>query len=339
MCFKDRQFPLNKLFVYFTLNFSLKIAHKLDENNFHLWRQQVEPYINAHNLTEFVVCIRILPQFLDDAAHDSGTIIPKYSIWLQKDQMMFSWLQSTLSSEILSRVLGLSPQDSHFVNALASTGGLVPPSHHIDVILEGLPADYASVMFVVESKFGVMDIDEDETPTASSDSSLSLTLTSHIDNDYQALCGSYGRGRGHCGSGRGVVGNNSFGAPQQPWQNYSYGNNVWNRQPSHMSEAKNIQQTTPYIGLDQIYIGNVKVFISLLLALVPLYPLYLLFNETRFPYLDLFTKPNPSPSSSNGVTLSPLPLMPSYISTLISIPSPASTPSYMPQNSVSCSFF
>lgn len=44
---------------------------------------------------------------------------------------------------------------------------------------------------------------QDETPTASSDSSLSLTLTSHIDNDYQALCGSYGRGRGHCGSGRG----------------------------------------------------------------------------------------------------------------------------------------
>lgn len=102
-----------------------------------------------------------------------------------------------------------------------------------------------------------------------------------------------------------------------------------------ISEAKNIQQTTPYIGLDQIYIGNVKFFISLLLALVPLYPLYLLFNETRFPYLDLFTKPNRSPSSSHGVTLSPLQLMPSYVSTLISIPSPASTPSYMPQNSQS----
>lgn len=118
--------------------------------------------------------------------------------------MMFSWLQSTLSSEILSRVLGCSHShqlwdrlfnyfqkqthararqlrvelraitlDNSFVqdyllrfctivNALASTGGLLPPSHHIDVILEGLPADYASVMFVVESKFGVMDIDEVE---------------------------------------------------------------------------------------------------------------------------------------------------------------------------------
>lgn len=32
----------------YRLQFSLKIAHKLDEKSFHLWRKQVEPYINAH---------------------------------------------------------------------------------------------------------------------------------------------------------------------------------------------------------------------------------------------------------------------------------------------------
>lgn len=78
----------------------------MDEKNFHLWCQQVEPYINAHNLTEFVVCAQIPPQFLDDAARNSSTINPVHSIWLQKDQMLLSWLQSTLSSEILSRILG-----------------------------------------------------------------------------------------------------------------------------------------------------------------------------------------------------------------------------------------
>lgn len=41
------------------LNFSLKIAQKLNEKNFHLWRQQVEPYIYAHNLTEFLVCSHV----------------------------------------------------------------------------------------------------------------------------------------------------------------------------------------------------------------------------------------------------------------------------------------
>ncbi|MCI06686.1 hypothetical protein A2U01_0027746, partial [Trifolium medium] len=37
------------------LTFSLKISEKLHEKNFHVWRQQVEPYINAHGLDDFLV--------------------------------------------------------------------------------------------------------------------------------------------------------------------------------------------------------------------------------------------------------------------------------------------
>jgi hypothetical protein len=88
------------------LQFSLKISEKLNEDNFHLWRQQIEPYINAHNLTEFGVCSRVPPQFVDDEAYRTGTFNSAYSLWLTHDQMLLSWLQSTLSSEILSPVLG-----------------------------------------------------------------------------------------------------------------------------------------------------------------------------------------------------------------------------------------
>lgn len=56
------------------LYFSLKIAQKVDEKNFHLWRQHVEAYINAHDLTDLVVCARVLPWFLDDDARRSGTL-------------------------------------------------------------------------------------------------------------------------------------------------------------------------------------------------------------------------------------------------------------------------
>lgn len=35
-------------------------------------------------------------------------------------------------------------------------------THHIDVILKGLPSEYASIVSVVESKFGEMDLDEVE---------------------------------------------------------------------------------------------------------------------------------------------------------------------------------
>jgi hypothetical protein len=90
------------------LQFSLKITEKLNEDNFPLWRQQIEPYINAHNLTEFVVCPRVPPQFLDDAARAAGTTNPAYTAWRSRDGMLLSWLQSTISREILARVIGCS---------------------------------------------------------------------------------------------------------------------------------------------------------------------------------------------------------------------------------------
>lgn len=46
------------------------------------------------------------------------------------------------------------------IDALASIGDPLPVSHHIDVILEGLPSDFVPVVSVIESKFGIMDLDE-----------------------------------------------------------------------------------------------------------------------------------------------------------------------------------
>ncbi|MCI35366.1 retrovirus-related Pol polyprotein from transposon TNT 1-94, partial [Trifolium medium] len=76
------------------------------EKNFHLWRQQVEPYINAHALDDFLVSPVIPPRFLTADDHATATLNPAYRKWRQKDQMLMSWLQSTISREILARVLG-----------------------------------------------------------------------------------------------------------------------------------------------------------------------------------------------------------------------------------------
>jgi hypothetical protein len=88
------------------LTFSLKISEKLTEKNYHMWRQQVEPYINAHYLDDFLVSPAIPPRFLTADDHLTGNLNPAYRKWRQKDQMLMSWLQTTLSSEILARVLG-----------------------------------------------------------------------------------------------------------------------------------------------------------------------------------------------------------------------------------------
>jgi hypothetical protein len=88
------------------LHFTLRISEKLGEKNFHLWRQQVEPYINAHDLDDLLVSPQIPPMFLNDTDRITATLNPAYRQWRQRDQMLLSWLQSTLSGEILTRFLG-----------------------------------------------------------------------------------------------------------------------------------------------------------------------------------------------------------------------------------------
>jgi histone deacetylase 1/2 len=186
------------------LNFTLRITEKLNEKNYHLWRQQVEPYINAHGLDDFLLTPSPPPMFLNDGDRAAAILSPLYRKWRRQDQMLLSWLQTTLSSEILARFLGSrSSCDlwgkivSYFqkqmrakarqlrvelrtttlenrtvqeyllrirllVDNLASIGDPLPLSQHIDIILEGLPSDFNSVISVVESKFETMEMDEVE---------------------------------------------------------------------------------------------------------------------------------------------------------------------------------
>lgn len=45
-------------------------------------------------------------KFLDDESCRTSTINPAYFVWIQEDWILLLWIQSMLSSEILSRVLG-----------------------------------------------------------------------------------------------------------------------------------------------------------------------------------------------------------------------------------------
>lgn len=61
------------------LQFSLKIAQNLDEENFLLWCQQIEPYINMYGLTKFVVCTCVPLKFVNDETHTIDSVKPQYS--------------------------------------------------------------------------------------------------------------------------------------------------------------------------------------------------------------------------------------------------------------------
>lgn len=177
------------------MSFQLKISEKLDEKNFLLWQQQVDPFVNANNLQNYLYLHDIPSRFLTEEDCVANRENPSYSTWITQDQWLLTWLQSTLSPSILSCVLGCVHSYIlwerilvHFqkltrakarqlraelrstmledksveeylvrikalVDVLASVGDPVPDQQHIDVILEGLPQDFASVISVIESKF------------------------------------------------------------------------------------------------------------------------------------------------------------------------------------------
>ena len=81
-------------------SFPHSIAHKLDDLTFLLWRQQVEPVIKSHCLQCFVVNPQIPLRFLSEEDHEAGIESPVYEVWHQQDQVLLTWLQSTLSTSI-----------------------------------------------------------------------------------------------------------------------------------------------------------------------------------------------------------------------------------------------
>lgn len=70
--------------VFFTYSFP-KIAHKLDDSTFLLWRQHVEPVIKSHRLQRFVANPQIPLRFLFEEDRESGIENPAYEAWEQQD--------------------------------------------------------------------------------------------------------------------------------------------------------------------------------------------------------------------------------------------------------------
>ena len=87
-------------------SFPNSIAEKLDESNYLYWKQQIEPVIKLHKLQRFVVNPSIPQQYLTDQDRFTNKVNPEYEAWEVQDQTLLTWLQSTLSKSVLSRVIG-----------------------------------------------------------------------------------------------------------------------------------------------------------------------------------------------------------------------------------------
>ncbi|OVA07702.1 hypothetical protein BVC80_1827g65 [Macleaya cordata] len=88
-------------------NINNLVTVRLTEENYLLWRSQIFPALRGYNLLGFVDETRICPpEFIEiDGKLQENE---KFDDWIRQDQMILSWINSTLSEGILAQVVGLS---------------------------------------------------------------------------------------------------------------------------------------------------------------------------------------------------------------------------------------
>lgn len=84
----------------------MPLSIKLDEKNYLLWNQQVEAVIIVHKLHRYVINPLIPMKYASEFDREMDLVTDEYQRWLVQDQMLFTWILSSLSEPILPRVIG-----------------------------------------------------------------------------------------------------------------------------------------------------------------------------------------------------------------------------------------
>ncbi|KAL2517992.1 Glutamate receptor [Abeliophyllum distichum] len=100
-------------FAPFGMNLTQAASVKLDKNNFLLWKNVIMPIVRGHGLEGYLMGTNECPHQIisTQITIEAGVMVrsspnPEYSRWMSVDQLLMGWLYSSMSSEIVMRVMG-----------------------------------------------------------------------------------------------------------------------------------------------------------------------------------------------------------------------------------------
>lgn len=89
--------------------FTFTIPIKLDMSNYMIWKSQILSSVRANDLESLLDGSRICPdQFPTDESGGTSVVPSKnltYAVWKKQDQMLLSWLLTSIRVEILNLVV------------------------------------------------------------------------------------------------------------------------------------------------------------------------------------------------------------------------------------------
>ncbi|KAL2498366.1 Uncharacterized protein Adt_23916 [Abeliophyllum distichum] len=136
-------------FAPFGMNLTQAASVKLDKNNFLLWKNVIMPIVRGHGLEGYLLGTNECPlQIIStQITTEAGVMVrssphPEYSRWMSVDQLLMGWLYSSMSSEIVMRVMGCN----------SSTGKKIEHTDLVTQVLARLDEEYTPIVVQVNSK-------------------------------------------------------------------------------------------------------------------------------------------------------------------------------------------
>ncbi|CAA0820292.1 Unknown protein, partial [Striga hermonthica] len=101
------------------------ISIKLTDTNYLLWKQQTYSAIIGYGLENFIAADSHPPErFISTDGTTPPTLNPAYATWLRQDQLLLSWLLSSLSENLLIMMVGKNTSKDVWLSLEANFSGL-----------------------------------------------------------------------------------------------------------------------------------------------------------------------------------------------------------------------
>ncbi|XP_075079790.1 uncharacterized protein LOC142165046 [Nicotiana tabacum] len=223
----------------------------LDYTNYMLWRELFLPVFKGHGVYGFIDGSFPCPE--PTILHDDGNSIqnPSFQQWIQLDSIVLSWIQATISQEILQAIIkpnySLTSRDvwlqierlfrdqkgdlsineyvhrlKSIVDALTSIGNPISEYDLVLQILSGLTPEYMFVSASISTRVPLPTFIEARSLLFLHEAQLSSLSNSTTDNSITAFMAkqqsppSYGRGRGRHNNGPPPISYPAAFNPSQP---------------------------------------------------------------------------------------------------------------------------
>ncbi|KAK6164426.1 hypothetical protein DH2020_001290 [Rehmannia glutinosa] len=83
------------------------ITCRLTESNYLVWKMQVWAVVKGYSLDGYLTGeVKVPKEFLSETTENTKKVNPAYISWIRQDQLLMSWLLSSLSENILVSVVG-----------------------------------------------------------------------------------------------------------------------------------------------------------------------------------------------------------------------------------------